>query len=83
MDNRNESVLEIKDVSKIYKTKGAFFGGSGKDVTALNRISLDIFKGEIFGLVGESGSGKTTAGRLIVGLENVNSGEIFLVEHEH
>jgi len=78
MHNRNESVLKIRDVSKIYKTKGAFFGSSGKDVTALNRISLDIFKGEIFGLVGESGSGKTTMGRLIVGLEDVNSGEILL-----
>ena len=42
---RNESVLEIRDVSKIYKTKGAFFGSTGKDVTALNRISFDIFKG--------------------------------------
>ena len=72
MHKKNESVLEIRDVSKIYKTKGAFFGSSGKDVTALYRISLDIFKGEIFGLVGESGSGKTTMGRLIFGLEDVN-----------
>ncbi|MCJ7684169.1 MAG: ATP-binding cassette domain-containing protein [Desulfobacteraceae bacterium] len=78
MDKRDESILEIRDVSKIYKTKGAFFGSKGKDVTALNRISLDIFKGEIFGLVGESGSGKTTAGRLIVSLEEANSGKIFL-----
>jgi oligopeptide/dipeptide ABC transporter ATP-binding protein len=82
MDKRDESVLEIRDVTKIYKTKGAFFGSSGKDVTALNLISFDIFKGEIFGLVGESGSGKTTVGRLIVGLENVSSGKIFLEGRE-
>ena len=78
MDKQDESVLKIRDVSKIYKAKGAFFGSSGKDVTALNRISFDIYKGEIFGLVGESGSGKTTAGRLIVGLEEANSGEILM-----
>ena len=44
----------------------------------LDRISLEINKGEIFGLVGESGSGKTTAGRLIVSLEETDSGEIFM-----
>ena len=82
MDKRDESLLEIRDVSKIYKTKGAFFGSTRKDVTALNRISFDIFKGEIFGLVGESGSGKTTVGRLIVSLEEVNSGKIFLEGRE-
>ncbi|NIR15312.1 MAG: ABC transporter ATP-binding protein, partial [Desulfobacterales bacterium] len=47
-------------------------------MVALNRISLSIYEGEIFGLVGESGSGKTTAGRLIVGLEHPKDGEIYL-----
>ena len=78
MDKQDRSVLNIRDVTKIYRAKGALFGKAGRDVTALNRISFDIFKGEIFGLVGESGSGKTTVGRLIVGLEDIDSGEIFL-----
>ncbi|HDZ90067.1 MAG: ABC transporter ATP-binding protein [Deltaproteobacteria bacterium] len=78
MNTQDESVLKIRDVTKVYKGKGALFGASGKDVTALDRVSFDIFKGEIFGLVGESGSGKTTVGRLIVGLEDVSSGKIFL-----
>ena len=47
-------------------------------MVALDRISLEINKGEIFGLVGESGSGKTTVGRLIVSLEETDSGEILL-----
>jgi oligopeptide/dipeptide ABC transporter ATP-binding protein len=78
MNTNGKPVLEIKDVSKIYKAKSGFFAGSGKDVVALDRISLEINKGEIFGLVGESGSGKTTAGRLIVSLEETDSGEILL-----
>jgi len=78
MNNETKPILEIKDISKVYKSKGNLFGGPGNDVIALKRISLDIFKGEIFGLVGESGSGKTTAGRLIVSLEETESGEIFL-----
>jgi len=82
MDTGNKPILQIRNVSKVYRSKGNLFRGSGKEVVALNRISLDIFKGEIFGLVGESGSGKTTAGRLIVSLEENTAGHIFLGNHE-
>jgi oligopeptide/dipeptide ABC transporter ATP-binding protein len=82
MPKESRPILQIRNVSKIYRGKGNLFRGSGKNVVALNRISLDIYKGEIFGLVGESGSGKTTAGRLIVCLEETTSGRIFLDNHE-
>ncbi len=78
MSNEKKTVLELRDISKIYKSRGSFFGPGGEQVVALNRISLSIYEGEIFGLVGESGSGKTTAGRLIVGLEYPEEGEICL-----
>jgi len=78
MGNEKKTVLELRDISKIYKTRASFFGPGGEQVVALNHISLTIYEGEIFGLVGESGSGKTTAGRLIVGLENPKEGEIYL-----
>jgi len=82
MTGENKPILQMRNIHKVYKTKGNLFRSSGKDVIALNRISLDIYKGEIFGLVGESGSGKTTAGRLIVSLEETSSGRIFLDSHE-
>ena len=78
MDHNGNPILEIKNITKIYRTKSGLFAGRGKDVIALDHISLEINKGEIFGLVGESGSGKTTAGRLIVSLEETDSGEIFM-----
>ncbi len=78
MDNQTAPTLEIEDITKVYKTKGSLFRGSGMDVIALNHISLKIYKGEIFGLVGESGSGKTTVGRLIVSLEKTQHGRISL-----
>lgn len=78
MDDNGKPILEMKEVTKIYRAKTGLFAGRGKDVVALDRISLEIRKGEIFGLVGESGSGKTTAGRLIVSLEDTDSGEILL-----
>ncbi len=82
MDKGSKPLLQMRNVSKIYRSKGNLFRHSGKDVIALKRISLDIFKGEIFGLVGESGSGKTTAGRLIVSLERTATGHIFLDRRE-
>ena len=75
--NRPAALLQMKNVTKIYKS-GNLLGKGAAKVVALNRFSITIEKGEIFGLVGESGSGKTTAGRLIVGLEKPTSGEILL-----
>lgn len=69
-------ILSLTDVTKVYRAGGSLFGKTGTRIVALERISLDINAGEIFGLVGESGSGKTTAGRLIVGLETPDSGQI-------
>jgi oligopeptide/dipeptide ABC transporter ATP-binding protein len=45
-------------------------------VKAVSDVSLEIARGETFGLVGESGCGKTTLGRLIVALETLSSGTI-------
>ncbi|MCP4668644.1 MAG: ABC transporter ATP-binding protein [Deltaproteobacteria bacterium] len=80
--SNNKPLVELEEVTKIYKTRATFFGSSGKDVVALNQVSLKIMRGEIFGLVGESGSGKTTAGRLIVKLEEPESGRICLDNKE-
>jgi peptide/nickel transport system ATP-binding protein len=46
-------------------------------VRAVDSISFDIKKGEIFGLAGESGSGKTTTGRLLLRLIEPTSGKVF------
>nr|WP_080709307.1 ABC transporter ATP-binding protein [Lysinibacillus sphaericus] len=43
---------------------------------AVDGITFDIYKGEIFGLVGESGCGKSTTGRSIIGLHAITSGDI-------
>ncbi len=50
-----------------------YFGG----LKAVDGVSFDIKKGEVFGLVGESGCGKTTTGRSIIKLYNITSGNIY------
>lgn len=44
---------------------------------AVDNVSFDIKKGEVFGLVGESGCGKTTTGRSIIKLYDITSGSVY------
>ncbi|URZ87494.1 ABC transporter ATP-binding protein [Floricoccus penangensis] len=53
-----------------------FNEGKSNEVKAIDNISFQIHKGEVFGLVGESGSGKTTVGRTLLKLYEPTSGEI-------
>ena len=58
------SILEIKNVSQE-------FGG----LLALDRVSMTVDKGEIFGLIGPNGAGKTTLFNLITGIYRPTSEE--------
>ncbi len=44
---------------------------------AVDDVSFDVRKGEVFGLVGESGCGKTTTGRSIIKIYDITSGNIY------
>jgi peptide/nickel transport system ATP-binding protein len=65
----------VSAVRKTFPVRGGAFGGHAR-VQAVNDVSLDIARGEIFALVGESGSGKSTLGRLVVGLNEPDAGRI-------
>ena len=43
--------------------------------TAVNNISFDVYKGEIFGFLGANGAGKTTAMKMLIGISNPTSGK--------
>jgi ABC-2 type transport system ATP-binding protein len=71
MSSTAEPVIEIRNLSKVYRD---FWGR--KKVDALKSLSLDVRKGEIFGLLGPNGSGKTTTMKLLLGLLFPSSGDI-------
>ena len=78
MKDPNKVIIQLEYVSKTFRTRASLFKGDPKEVLALKHVSLNIYRGEIFGLVGESGSGKTTTGRLIVKLEEPDQGKLWL-----
>ena len=47
--------------------------------TALHDVSFDLHAGEVLGIVGESGSGKSTCARILLGLQEPDSGEVQLL----
>lgn len=71
-------LLECRDVVRDYATgRSGLFGVPGS-FRAVNGVSFTIARGESVGLVGESGCGKSTLTRAILGLEEVQGGEIRL-----
>ena len=65
--------MENKEVLLRVENLCQYFG----PVKAVDNVSFDIHKGEVFGLVGESGCGKTTTGRSIIKIYDITSGSIY------
>ncbi len=75
----HEVLLDVKEASRVYESAGSgFFKRDKGVVSAVDRVSITVNKGETYGLVGESGCGKSTVGRLIAGLERPSGGAIEL-----
>jgi len=71
----NEKVLQVKNVKKYFQVGS---GGRKLLIPAVDGVTFDIFKREVFGVVGESGSGKTTLGRTIIKLYQPTDGTVIL-----
>ncbi len=70
--NGRDFILEVKEITKR-------FGG----VTALDKVSLHIRKGEHVALVGDNGAGKSTLANIITGVLQPDSGSIWFEGREH
>ena len=65
MQNNSEILLKVENLCQ-------YFGPT----KAVDNVSFEVKKGEVFGLVGESGCGKTTTGRSIIKLYNITGGNV-------
>ena len=71
-------LLEIRNLVRTYRASGGLFSRGGREVRAVQSVSLSIPRGSSLALVGESGSGKTTMAKCVIGLERPDSGDILL-----
>lgn len=69
MENR-EVLLKVENLCQ-------YFRMGKRALKAVDNVSFDIYRGEVFGLVGESGCGKTTTGRTIIKLYDATSGNVY------
>ena len=65
-----EVLLSVKNLQQYFKM-------GKRELKAVDNVSFDIYKGEVFGLVGESGCGKTTTGRSIIRLYDITGGSVY------
>ena len=67
---KDETLLRVEDLCQ-------YFPMGKKELHAVDHVTFDIKKGEVFGLVGESGCGKTTTGRSIIKIYDITGGNIY------
>ncbi|MCR4903393.1 MAG: ABC transporter ATP-binding protein [Butyrivibrio sp.] len=73
-----DNLIEVKNIKKYFRLdKGKLNRASARYLHAVDHVSFNIKKGEIFGIIGESGSGKSTIGRCIIKLLDIDSGEVY------
>ncbi|MCQ9122076.1 oligopeptide ABC transporter ATP-binding protein OppF [Rodentibacter pneumotropicus] len=71
-------LLDVKNLGVSFKIKNdkALFFAKPQTLKAVKNVSFQLYAGETLGVVGESGCGKSTLARAIIGLVQVNEGEI-------
>ncbi|PLX95038.1 MAG: peptide ABC transporter ATP-binding protein [Desulfuromonas sp.] len=75
-------LLEVRDLVKSFPVTSRRLGAPQKCLFAVNGVSFSLNQGETLGLVGESGCGKSTTGKLIMRLQEADSGEIHFAGHD-
>ncbi len=68
LTHSNDTVIQVRDLHKRYK-----------DIVAVDGVSFEVQRGEIFGMLGPNGAGKTTTVEILEGLRDLDSGEAYIV----
>jgi len=71
-----DHALEVSDLTKVYGDPSA---GSGRALLAVDHVSFEVPRGEIFGFLGPNGAGKTTTIRMLTGLTRPTAGQAHIL----
>ncbi|HPQ71382.1 MAG TPA: ABC transporter ATP-binding protein [bacterium] len=71
----SDAVIQLRGVSKRFATRRA-------ETLALDDVSFEVQRGDVFGLLGANGAGKTTAMRCILGLTHISGGSLRVLGRE-
>jgi len=71
-----DHVVQIENIRKVFRV-----GFWGRRVTAVDQLSLDVRRGEVFGFLGPNGAGKTTTLKMLMGLIYPTSGQARIFGH--
>jgi len=71
-----QPAIQVNNLAKVFTRKAGFLRMQRIDTIAVNQTTLDIHRGDIFGIAGESGSGKTTLARMLLGLYEPSDGTV-------
>jgi len=64
-----EPIIEVRNLVKVFHSRG-------RTITAVNDVSFDVFKGEIFGMIGPNGAGKSTTFSVLTTLLKPTKGSV-------
>ncbi|HUT27465.1 MAG TPA: ABC transporter ATP-binding protein [Methanomassiliicoccales archaeon] len=75
MNDGSETVISVKDLTKVYPAARRLLGDGGREKLAVDRVDFEVRRGEIFGLLGPNGAGKTTTIKMLSTLLIPTSGK--------
>jgi peptide/nickel transport system ATP-binding protein len=80
--SRSSSFIEVKTLTKYFPVQkglvAQLLSRTQQSVKAVDNVTFNVEKGDVFALVGESGSGKTTTGKITAGLLRPTSGQVLI-----
>jgi ABC-2 type transport system ATP-binding protein len=82
MSDPNETVISVEDLVRVYRSSTGLIRKKRKETVAVDHISFEVKRGELFGLLGPNGAGKTTVIKVLTTLLLPTSGKVEVLGYD-